>query len=75
VFRAGSKIRLSIDTPGGSRALWRFALVQYPMEVRYTIGHDAAHPSSLVLPRIDGVAIGGDGGTPPCGSLRGQPCR
>jgi predicted acyl esterase len=75
VFRAGSKIRLSVDTPGGSRALWRFALKQYPMEVRYTIGHDATHASSLVLPRIDGVAIGGDGGTPPCGSLRGQPCR
>jgi predicted acyl esterase len=73
VFRAGSRLRLIIDTPGGSRAAWRFQLKQFATPAMHTIGHDAVHPSSLVLPIVDGV-------TPPatypaCPSLRGQPCR
>jgi predicted acyl esterase len=73
VFRAGSRIRILVNTPGGSRAAWRFALKQFPGPVTHTIGHDAQHPSSVVLPFVDG-----DTATtplPPCPSLRGQPCR
>ncbi len=73
VMRAGSKLRLAVDTPGGTRADWRFALKTFPGEVRYTIGHELAHASSLVLPRVEGLMT--PTALPPCPSLRGQPCR
>ena len=73
VFRAGSKIRVLVNTPGGSRAEWRFALKQFAGPVRHTIGHDAQHPSSVVLPLVAGATAPSP--LPPCPSLRGQPCR
>jgi predicted acyl esterase len=74
ILRAGSKIRVWVDTPGGSRAEWRFALKTFPGgEVTYTIGHDAAHPSSVALPLVTDLHVGSP--LPPCPSLRGQPCR
>jgi len=73
VFRAGSAIRLSIDTPGGSRAEWRFRLLDQATAPTVTIGHGAAHGSSLVLPVVGGVSV--PTGLPPCPGLRGQPCR
>jgi predicted acyl esterase len=73
VFRAGSRVRVSIDTPGGSRAEWFFALKQFPSAVTYEIGHDAAHPTSIALPVVAGVTAPSP--LPPCPSLRGQQCR
>jgi predicted acyl esterase len=73
VFRAGSRVRVSIDTPGDSRASWRFLLLPHAAPPRHAVAHDASHPSSLVLPVIDGVEV--PGGRPDCGWLRGQPCR
>ncbi len=73
VMRAGSRVRLAVDTPGGTRADWRFALKTFDGPVQYAIGHEAAHPSKLVLPRLSGVTA--PAGLPPCPSLRGQPCR
>lgn len=72
-MRAGSRVRVSVDTPGGVRADWRFALKTFPEMVRYGIGHDSAHPSKVVLPRLSGVVV--PTAAPPCPSLRGQPCR
>jgi hypothetical protein len=73
VFRTGSRIRILVNTPGGSRAEWRFALKSWPGEVTHTVGHDAPHPSSVVLPVVaDAIA---PSPLPPCPSLRGQPCR
>ena len=72
-LRAGSRIRLSVDTPGGVRADWRFALKTFPGPVTYAVGHDAAHPSKVVLPRLAGITV--PTAAPPCPSLRGQPCR
>ena len=72
-LRVGSRVRVSIDTPGGVRADWRFALKTFPSAVTYAIGHDAMHPSKVVLPRLQGVAVPTQ--APPCPSLRGQPCR
>ena len=72
-MRAGSRVRVSIDTPGGVRADWRFANKIFPELVKYGIGHDAAHPSKIVLPRLTGIPV--PTGAPPCPSLRGQPCR
>ncbi len=73
VFRAGSKIRISVDTPGGSRAEWFFALLPFGGPVVYEIGHDQQHPSSVVLPLVSGVTV--PSSLPPCPSLRGQQCR
>ena len=74
VFRKGSRIRIAVDTPGDSRAEWFFSLLpEQDSSVRHTIGHDAAHPSSVVLPFLDGVTA--PSSLPPCPSLRGQQCR
>jgi predicted acyl esterase len=76
VFRAGSRIRVMVDTPGGSRAEWFFALRPQPTDTRFEIGHDSEHPSSVVLPVIPGVTIpAAAAAAPPCPSLRGQQCR
>ena len=73
VFRAGSRIRMLINTPGGSRAEWRFSLKTFAGTATHTIGHDAQHPSSLVLPFVPDESAPSP--LPPCPSLRGQPCR
>jgi predicted acyl esterase len=71
-FRAGSRLRLTIDAPGNSRAVWEFRTVDDGETV--TIAHDAEHPSKLVLPVIPGIDVP-KAAPPACGSLRGQPCR
>jgi predicted acyl esterase len=73
VFRAGSRIRVLVNTPGGSRAEWRFALKQFTGTATHTIGHDATHPSSVVLPLVPDAKAPSP--LPACPSLRGQPCR
>ncbi|MFT3842704.1 MAG: CocE/NonD family hydrolase [Myxococcaceae bacterium] len=73
VFRAGSKVKFAVDTPGGVRAAWKFKLATFPEAVAYAIGHEAAHPSKMVLPVIGGMTAPTP--LPPCPSLRGQPCR
>jgi hypothetical protein len=73
VFRKGSRIRIAIDTPGDSRAEWRFDLLKFPGTVDYAIASSSAHPSSVLLPVVTGVTAPKD--EAPCPSLRGQPCR
>lgn len=73
VFRAGSKVRLAVDTPGGSRADWRFELLELPEDAVHELAHDAARPSSLLLPVVPGVEVPSE--VPPCPGLRGQMCR
>ena len=72
-FRAGSRIRLSVDTPGDSRAEWRYRLTEFDTPPVVEVGHDAAHPSSVALPWVPGVDVPTP--LPPCESLRDQPCR
>ena len=73
VFRSGSRIRVSIDTPGGSRAEWRFALNEYGGPAEHSIGVNASQASSVVFSVVPGVTAPAE--APPCPSLRGQPCR
>lgn len=70
-FRAGSRLRLSIDPPGANRAVWAFQTISAGETV--TIAHDAEHPSSLVLSVIPNVTL--PPAPPACGSIRLQPCR
>ena len=71
-FRAGSRLRLTIDAPGNNRAIWAFRTIAAGEKVE--IAHDTDHPSRLVLSVVPGVAVPKDA-PPACGSLRGQPCR
>jgi hypothetical protein len=73
VFRAGSRVRVTVDTPGDSRASWQFALKTFPGTVTYDVGHSATHPSSVVLPVLPGVKSSTP--LPACPSLRAQQCR
>ncbi|NQX90042.1 MAG: CocE/NonD family hydrolase [Halioglobus sp.] len=73
IFRAGSRIRLQIDTPGDSRELWRFMLLEYAEPVTHAVGHSSLYPSSVALPLIPLVEVLSS--PPPCPALRGQPCR
>jgi predicted acyl esterase len=71
VFRAGSRIRLIVDAPGGNRPLWEFDTIADGEKV--TIGHDPLFSSRLVLPVV--ASVDAPDGYPECGALRGQPCR
>jgi len=74
IFRAGSRIRMTIDTPGDSMALWQFELLEYDDGApTHSVAHDADFPSSMLLPVIPGIEVPTD--LPPCHALRGQPCR
>jgi predicted acyl esterase len=72
-FRAGSRIRISVEAPGRDRPFWKFDALPANGEVINTIGHLAAAPSRVVLPLLSGAAVPAP--LPPCPSLRGQPCR
>lgn len=72
-FRKGSRLRLTIDTPGGTRAAWKFKLIDYKTNPTHHIAHERGHASSLLLPILDGVPV--PTALPACPSLRGQPCR
>jgi putative CocE/NonD family hydrolase len=70
VFRAGSGIRMIVDTPSQTGG-WNFAV--RPTAGRNTIFHDAEHRSGLVLgllPKGKATAP-----LPSCDTLLNQPCR
>jgi predicted acyl esterase len=73
VFRAGSRIRLNIQAPGGDRTIWDFDSIEKG-KTRNTIGLGGVIPSKLVLPVIPGEDAQG---TPLPGptALRGEPNR
>ena len=73
-FRKGSRIRLAIDTPGDSRAEWRFELNKWDHPVFYDIGHSNDHASSVALPLLPLATVPADMAQVGC-TLRGQPCR
>jgi uncharacterized protein len=74
VFRTGSRIRISIEGPKFLPELWGFAAL--PLPATNLVYHDAAHPSSLVLPVLPGFTPpAADAAYPPCGSVIRQPCR
>lgn len=72
-FRAGSRIRISLEAPGGDRTRWTFDTPATEGQVVNEVAHMPARPSRLVLPVVPGVVPPPD--LPPCPGLRGQPCR
>ncbi len=73
IFRAGSRIRILVDTPGDSMARWRYLLLEYDTPPHHAVAHDVAFPSSVALPLVPGIEVPTD--LPACTALRGQPCR
>lgn len=69
-FRAGSRIRLSIESPGGDRAIWKFDALHFDGGATVEIALDG---SRVVLPVVPGVDV--PTALPPCNALRNQPCR
>ena len=72
-FRAGSRMRVTIQAPGGDRPRWDFATIERG-RTRNTVSLGAARPSKLVLPVIEGATALGTPLPPPT-ALRGQPSR
>ncbi|HXY92621.1 MAG TPA: CocE/NonD family hydrolase [Acidimicrobiia bacterium] len=73
VFRAGSRIRIVVQPPGGNRPAWAFDALTYHHEVVNDVAVGGDHPSRVVLPVVPGIPVTTP--LPECGSLRGQPCR
>ncbi len=75
VYRAGSRIRLTISAPNGAEPVWSFSQTVPPLGSSSTvrIAMSPQMPSKLVLPVVSGVSV--PTGLPPCPSLRNEPCR
>ena len=77
IVRAGSRIRLSVHTPGGDRPRWSYVIDEQPDGATIDVGHSAEHPSRLVMPLSPELLADTPypATLPPCPGLRGQPCR
>jgi hypothetical protein len=74
LLRTGSRLRVWIEAPTVVPELWAFT--PFPGPAVNTVLHDAAHPSSLVLPVVPTEARPADAQTlPDCGTVIRQPCR
>ncbi|HUA04571.1 MAG TPA: CocE/NonD family hydrolase [Solirubrobacteraceae bacterium] len=73
VYRAGSRIRITISAPGGDQPTWAFTDLTPAGRATVRVAHSPAMPSRLILPVVPGVAV--PTGLPPCPGLRGEPCR
>jgi uncharacterized protein len=73
VYRAGSRMRVTLAAPRGDQPVWRFADIRPRKNTSVSLARGASRPSRLVLPVVAGI----DAPTalPPCPALRGQPCR
>jgi predicted acyl esterase len=73
VFRAGSRVRVSVEAPGGDRTRWAFETPLTGGAVTNDVARTAKQASRVVLSVVPGVDA--PAGLPPCPGLRGQPCR
>ncbi len=73
VYRAGSRIRVTISAPNGTQPVWSFGQTEPSGTATVSVAHSASMPSSLVLPVVAGVTAPTP--LPPCPSLRSEPCR
>jgi len=72
-FRAGSKIRIAVGSPGGSRVLWKFDVLPEDGDVINTVGFGEMYPSRVVLPVVPDADIPTD--YPVANAYRAQPAR
>jgi uncharacterized protein len=70
-FRPGTELRVVISAPGGDRPVWTFDTLDSGQTA--TVGFGAVAPSTLTVNVVSGIDA--TAALPPCGSLRGEPCR
>ena len=73
VYRAGSRIRVTISAPNGTQPVWSFGQTVPQGTATVSIAFSASMPSSLILPVIPQVQV--PTSLPACPSLRNEPCR
>ncbi len=73
MYRAGSRIRVTVSAPVGDQPVWAFAETVPQHNARVSIALSHKHPSRLILPRVRGVTAPTP--LPACPALRGEPCR
>ncbi|HTD10166.1 MAG TPA: CocE/NonD family hydrolase [Solirubrobacteraceae bacterium] len=74
VYRAGSRIRVTIAAPNGTQPVWSFSRTQPEgTTANVSIAFGPGKPANLTLPIVPGVTV--PTGLPPCPSLRNEPCR
>jgi uncharacterized protein len=73
VYRAGSRLRVTIAAPNGAQPVWSFSQTVPTGTATVDIAFSPSQPSSLVLPVITGLQASAP--LPPCPSLRNEPCR
>jgi uncharacterized protein len=73
VYRAGSRLRVTIAAPNGDQPIWSFGETDPSSTATVAVARSKQMPSSLLLPVVPGVSA--STGLPPCPGLRGQPCR
>jgi hypothetical protein len=73
VYRAGSRLRVTLAAPRGDQPVWRFGELQPRRRASVSVSRAPSRPSRLILPVVAGL----DAPTalPPCPGLRGEPCR
>lgn len=75
-LRAGSQLRLQVNTPGRDLPLWFFDNPDPGAAgARYRVGRGGAEASAIVLAVRPAGTIDVPEDYPACGVLRGQPCR
>jgi predicted acyl esterase len=73
VYRAGSRLRITISAPNGTQPVWSFGQTVPNGTAKVSIAFSSTMPSSLALPVVPGVAV--PTALPACPSLRNEPCR
>jgi putative CocE/NonD family hydrolase len=73
LYREGSRIRVTIQAPGGDQPVWAFDETEPANPARVLLAHSRRMPSRLLLPVVPGIEA--PTGLPPCPGLRGEPCR
>jgi predicted acyl esterase len=74
VYRAGSKVKVTIAAPNGTQPIWAFGQTQPATgTANESVAFSPTMPSRLTLPVVPGVSV--PTGAPPCPSLRNEPCR
>ncbi len=72
-FRTGSRIRVTVEAPGGDRPSWSFDSPATGGTVTDTLSIGGTQASALVLSVVPG--LNPPDPQPACPSLRGEPCR
>jgi predicted acyl esterase len=73
VYRANSRIRVTIAAPNGAQPIWSFKKTVPQGTAHVSVAFSPSRPSRLVLPVIRGLKV--PTRRPRCHSLRNQPCR